>query len=366
MKILHFAPGLRHGGAAQLAADLACALQEKEVQNLLVAPDEARRLIGPRVNFRPYKPLPLPGKWSSILSLRRSIRKYQPQILQAYGCEAIGTAVAACRPLPPGSRPRVVGALTGYPQRQESISTAVQEACAAITTISRSLHLELAKLRPTLANRATAIPYGVDETLCHPGYRPGAEKNRQWQQRYPELKDSYLLCLPGPISAAHGTADIVPILSTLRHQDIPAHAIIAGDTAAADPEYLADLRRRLRAAGLDMHVTWAGACPDMRDVLCLCDVTLTLTARPAAYDRPILEALALGRPVVGYMQGAAGEYLEAFNPEGALPVGNIDAAADVLSQWYGNPPEGAARVPAPYRLYKDTAQSYLTLYNTLL
>ena len=366
MKILHFAPFLQAGGASQLAVDLAYALQAHEVKSMLLSP--VCELISPLVSTQlrhfNYRPYPLPGDMGSVLKLHRIISEQKPDIVQAYGYEAVAIAVRACKKMPAGKCPRIVAALTGYPTEQEQQSIQRLSACAATTVVSKHLRVTLTKLMPTL-EKLWVIPYGVNETLCHPGYAPTEEAREQWRRMHPELIGRFVVCLPGPISAIHGTASIVPIMAALLSQDIPVHTLIAGHTGEADPTYLSNLRRQLRASGLDSHVTWLGASADMRDVLCLSDVVLSLHQSPAAYDRPILEALSLGRPVAGYDHGAISEYLEAFNPVGALPEGDEDAAADVLSQWHSYPPDLDEAVPYPYRL-SDTAANYYELYTNLL
>lgn len=366
MKILHFAPQLQIGGATQLAADLVYALQAYEVQSLLLRPpcEQVAPLAGAQLRQFVYRPYPLLGRIGSVIKLRRMIRTHAPKIVQTYGYEAAATAVHACKGLPEGSRPRIVAALLGYPTAQERRLLPLLGSCDAITMISKHLRTELKKAVSTLI-KSWVIPYGVNETLCYPGYTPSAETRAEWQQRHPELKDRFVICLPGPISAAHGTAGIIPIMTSLLSQDIPAHMLIAGNTKAAIPAFLNTLHRQLRSAGLEQRVTWLGAPPNMRDVYCMSDAVLSLNKLPAAYDRPILEALALGRPVAGYDHGVIGEYLGTFNPIGALPPGDEDAAADVLSQWYSYPPEPDSGVSYPYRL-SDTAANYYELYLTLI
>ena len=58
------------------------------------------------------------------------------------------------------------------------------------------------------------------------------------------------------------------------------------------------------------------------------------------------------------------EYLEAMQPMGVLPVGDVDSATDLLSQWYNAPPDPPEEVPYPYKL-SDTAKKYYELYTNI-
>lgn len=366
MKVLHFAPTLQPGAATQLAADLAYALQLFDVQSFLVTSKDNSDIIpiSDRLRFIPMSRSLIPGESGSILKLRSIISNTQPDVIQAYGCEAVSLAAKALKRVSgEGKKPLLVATLTGYPGDAAFLRSAELADCAAITCVSKCLRQYVSEARPTLEN-LWHIPYGVNDTLCCPSYTSPDSWQAEWQLSYPKLKDRFVICVPGAISSAHGTAAIVPVLSTLLQQDIPAHAIIAGDRACADAEFLATLMRRIRAAGLDSLITWIDKPTHLRDIMCSCHAVVSLADEPLAYDRPILEALSLGKPVTGYAHGVTGEYLETFQPVGLVPVRDYDAIADVLSQWYYAPPDPLVSVPYPYRL-SDTAKSFFDLYNSL-
>lgn len=364
MNILHFAPTMQLGSATQLAADLAYALQVYEdVNNLLVSPAAAAVEKGPRLRHVAWRPYPVPGAWGQVLKLRGMISARRPDIVQAYGFEAITTAAKACRLVPAAHRPKLVGALTGYPPTPEALQAHELQSCAAITVISRHLRVHLKNANHALI-KSWVIPYGVNEALCYPAYRSPQEWQQRWLAERPELRDRFVVCVPGPISPTHGTADIVPIAATLQQQDIPAHMLLTGDPKLAAPSFMTNLRRRIRSSGMEPYISWVSDARALRDIMCSCHAVINLATSPEAYNRPMLEALALGRPVVGYDHGVAGEYLEAFQPVGTVPVGDFDAVADVLSQWHSYPPDPVESIPYPYRL-SDTAKSYYDLYTSL-
>jgi glycosyltransferase involved in cell wall biosynthesis len=49
-------------------------------------------------------------------------------------------------------------------------------------------------------------------------------------------------------------------------------------------------------------------------------MVLSLSQQPESFGRTVLEALALGRAVVGYDHGGVGEILADLNPRGRTPV----------------------------------------------
>jgi len=66
---------------------------------------------------------------------------------------------------------------------------------------------------------------------------------------------------------------------------------------------------------------------DVREVLAPSALVLQLSSKAEAFGRTVLEALSLGRPVLGFDHGGVGEQLRQFFPEGAVPVGDMTRLA---------------------------------------
>ena len=365
LKILHVAPHLRAGGTMQMAADLACALRQRgDSHNIVLSPanELVSKLLTAGVEHRLCRIPNLLNGLAELHRLRGLVRSLRPHIIQVYGTVAAIFASAACSGLKE-EKPRIVGVLTAYPRTGCSL---FRKSCDAVVTISK--HLRQESLKSCFKHHRKdlqLIPYGVNEKQCFPAFPFTADKKEQWRTSQPEARNRLTLCIPGAISSLHGLEDLIPILSTLLHQGIPTHAFIAGDSRKADPLYTEQLKNKFAAANLTDHISWIGARPDLREVLCACDITLSLTRRPATYDRPVLEALALGRPVLGYDHGVVGELLEAFLPEGRVAPGDAAAMADTIIQWHTYRPSTLTELPAPYRI-SDTAESFMQLYRSLL
>lgn len=365
MKILHFSPHLKSAGLNRLAADLACALQELNTQNLVLAPPcelvSRMQELGVR-HARCSNPnllTALRGK----SKLKALIREFEPDILQVYSREAAWIAGLSCRKLQ--KKPHIVGVMTGYPLA--GFANIGLNYCDCFTCVSKHLrnvlgdHSELFRKQ----KQPWIIPYGVNHNLCFPDYKPSQNWMEQWNLASPGREDAYTLCIPGAISPLHGLEDLVPLMQQLLKNGIPAHAYIAGDVRLSTPGYVEHLRNLFSQAQIESRISWIGARTDMRDVMATCSITLSLAHEPATHDHTILEALALGRPVAGYDHGSVGELLSSFLPEGRIPVSDPAAMADVLTQWYTYPPVMPGTIPYPYRI-SDTARSYRELYQYLM
>lgn len=366
MNILHYSPGLRPGSISQLAADLAAGLQDTGFSNTVVSP--ANELVGAltsaRVEHRPARShISLFSVRGVLKRLRCYMQEQESHIIFAYGPHATRLALLALRSSSKHLRPKLVSVLTGFPQNL--MRTRSLPHCNAVVAISRFLRKEISRLYTLPDNCGVwSIPYGVHEEHCHPGYRPTDAWLEQWQNSYPHDSETLRLCVPCPITPIHGLHLLPDLIQTLRQQGISPHIYIAGDTGSGNRRHQDKLRQQFEETGVEQYITWLGLRRDLRDVLCCCHMTLSLALVPASHDRAILEALALGRPVIGFDHGAVGEMLSSFLPEGRVQPCNIEAMADTITQWMALRPDTITTLPYPYR-FRDTVRSFADLCSML-
>lgn len=366
LRILHVSPNLKSGGTSQLCADTACALQQLGCTNLVASPanELVSRMRAAGVEHRLCRKPTLLNTFAETRKLRGIIERFTPDVVQVYSAPAAFVAAEAIKHLRTGKQPLLVGNIASG--AVNGFSARLWKKCAGFITISRTLREFLQKGRLKHRKKDIAlIPYGVNEQLCHPGFSLSPYKWEQWRSTHPESAEKLTLCIPGAISPLHGLEDLIPILTALLLQGIAVHAYIAGDSRKADPAYTELLKKKFAVSNLSEHISWIGARPDLREVLCACDITLSLCKQPATCNRPVLEALSLGRPVIGYDHGVVGELLESFLPEGAVAPGDTAAVADIIAQWNTYRPQTISKIPYPYRL-TDTAESTLKLYRMSL
>ncbi|MDD6814529.1 MAG: glycosyltransferase family 4 protein [Akkermansia muciniphila] len=363
MKLIHVCTSADFSGVRRFPVDLACRLQAAGASCYLMAPshDCERPLreagvVSVQVSMR--------GGWGWLAAARRlreGIRKVRPDVIQVYDTRGAWTARLACLGMRAAQCPAVVAALPGF-RFGGCMARAALRSCRAIAVISGYLRsrLEQSGMIPS-GKSVSVIPYGVDEKLVYPGYTPSQNWQLCWKRAQSPAAGELSLCLPAPISPAYGAEQLVPVLCHLRDKGVRARVYLVGDTSRARPAYLEYLRQMFAKAGLDENIAWPGARTDLRDILATCRVTLSLAREPMAYNRAVLEALALGRPVVGFAVGAVGEYLDSFYPAGRVQPGDTGEFAQVLLRCCSSPAPSLASIPYPYTL-SNTAQSFLELY----
>lgn len=366
MKVMHLLPSLSSGGVEQVVLELCEGLSAAGVENVVVSAGgnmvASVEAVGARHISRPI------GRKSLLTLLQvgrtaRLIREEKPDVLHLHSRVPAWVGHLACRRLPEAERPRIVSSFHGF--HSVNFYSAIMAKGDKVIAVSRCMREHILKnYTQSAADNIVVIPNSVDASRFNPEYKPTEEWLQKWYADYPELKGKYTLCLPGRITRLKGAPHLGPILKHLRGKGIPAHAVIVGETKKGKEAYRDEVNNGFAAEGVADYVTWTGHRRDLADVLCACDVTLSLTLQPESFGKTTLEALALGRPVAGYEHGGVGEQLEQFLPAGMVPACDPQAMARLLEQWYGHLPIPHTPVPAPYRR-EDMIKAHLSLYNEI-
>lgn len=366
MKVMHLLPSLSSGGVEQVVLELCEGLCAAGVENVVVS---AGGSMVPAIEATGARHITRPIGKKSLLTLlqvgrtARLIREEKPDILHLHSRVPAWVGHLACRRIPAAERPAIVSTFHGF--HSVNAYSGIMAKGDRIIAVSRCMREHILENYPsTPAGSIVVIPNSVDSEKFNPDYRPSAEWLEKWYADYPELKDKFTLCLPGRITRLKGAPHLGPILKQLRSKGIPAHAVIVGETKKGKEAYRDEVQNGFVAEGVADHITWTGHRRDLADVLCACDVTLSLTLQPESFGKTTLEALSLGRPVAGYEHGGVGEQLEQFLPEGMIPTGDTTAMADLLEKWYTERPTPLSPVPAPYRR-TDMIQAHIALYTAV-
>lgn len=366
MKIMHLLPSLSSGGVEQVVLELCQGLCAAGVENIVVSAGgpmvAAVEAAGARHITRPI------GKKSlftlmEVGKMAKLLRKERPDVLHMHSRVPAWVGYLAVKRLPKSERPAVVTSFHGF--HSVNRYSAIMAAGDRTIAVSECMKQHIIDNYPkTPVDSIVVIPNSVDVLENYPEYKPTEEWYAKWKADYPELEGKYTLCLPGRITRLKGATHLPPILKDLQQRGIPAHAVIVGETKKGKEAFKEEVQQTFIDAGLADSVTWTGHRRDLRDVLCACDITLSLTLQPESFGKTTLDALALGRPVAGYEHGGVGEQLNVFLPEGKVPTGDTAAMANRLAEWYTLRPVPALPVPAPYRR-ADMIGAHLDLYREL-
>jgi glycosyltransferase involved in cell wall biosynthesis len=146
----------------------------------------------------------------------------------------------------------------------------------------------------------------------------------------------------GNVQAWKGQDVLVEAMARVARSHPDTRCLIVGGVHRAGSAYAAELRSRIAELGLSEHVRFAGFRDDVPDVLQALDVVVHASVRPEPFGRVILEAMALGRPVVASDAGGVPELIEHERTGLLAPPGDAGALAACLERILSGPEEAAA------------------------
>jgi glycosyltransferase involved in cell wall biosynthesis len=152
------------------------------------------------------------------------------------------------------------------------------------------------------ADRLRTIPRGVDLDLFDPLRVTGARMAslaHQW--RVPD--GAPVVMLPGRLTRWKGGLDFVTAIAALRRRDI--FCLMVG--AEQRPGFRRELEAAIARNGLNEQFRVVEDCGDMPAAYMLADVVVSASTDPEGFGRVIVEAQAMGRPVVATDHGGARE-----------------------------------------------------------
>lgn len=273
----------------------------------------------------------------------------------------------AWRGMPPGSRPRYVTTVHGMHSvsRYSAIMATGERVVAVSDTVHDYIrqhysgahwpHCDMAKV--------VTIHRGVAPAEFPWQYRPPAQWLADFRAQWPQLAGRRLLVLPGRMTRLKGHHDFIAVIAALLAQGHDVAGLVVGGDDPKRPAYAREVRDRVQAAGLADRIVFLGHRSDMRELYAVADAVLTLSNKPESFGRTVLEALALGRPVVGYAHGGVAEILAALFPFGAVPVGDRDAVTARLGALLAG--QAPAVRPNERFLLADMQARTLALYEEL-
>jgi glycosyltransferase involved in cell wall biosynthesis len=172
------------------------------------------------------------------------------------------------------------------------------------------------------------IPRGIDLRRFDPA-RVSAERvtrlAREWR-----LSDGVpVVLLPGRLSRWKGHLVLIDALAALGRTDICC-VIVGAEQGRTG--YRRELEARVRERGLDAVVRLAEHCDDMPAAYWLADVVVSASTDPEAFGRIVVEAQAMGRPVVATRHGGAGETVRDGETGWLVPPADVAALAQALAR----------------------------------
>lgn len=339
MKVLQVLPELNAGGVERGTLELAAYLSAHGHQSLVLS--GGGRLV-PELEAKGTRHITLPvGKKSPatlllIGKIRQLLESERPDILHLRSRVPAWLLWLAWRKLPADTRPMLVTTVHGF----YSVSRWSEIMCCGdgVICVSESIRDYVVHNYPkTPTERLRVVPRGVDPTVYPFGFQPTESWRNAFDKEFPQTRSKRLITLPGRLTRLKGHQDFFQIFTQLA-DDPSLHGLIVGGAHPRKQDYHRELLSKLSEAGLSERITFTGNRSDLREILSISALVLSLTRQPESFGRTTLEALSLGIPTAGYALGGVEEQLRILYPQGLLPPLDPGNSVPLIRNLLKSPP----------------------------
>ena len=325
--VLHLVSRLDGGGGSRLAIDLSTGLVESGGRALIAYDGEAsstyeltRHKITPVAEALTSRN-PLSG-YTVTRRLAQVIRDQKVDLVHAQNATLAAVGEAAARK----AGAKMIATFCDGPGEVATLSKKTRTALLNsdhVLTLSYLTANLLSDALPELRERLSVVPYGVDLSRFDP-QRVTPQRMIQMAQTWRLPDDKPVIMLPARYVPQKGHALLLEALTELK--DIELRCIMVGPTSDGGA-YRDQLEKLVKMMGLEDRVMLADECRDMPAALMLADLLVAPYLTPSTYNRVVIEAQALGRPLVASDYPCARELVEGSSMAWLVPPNDAQALA---------------------------------------
>lgn len=233
-----------------------------------------------------------------------------------------------------------------------------------VICVSRTVRDYLLQHYPqTDPEKLLVIPRGID-TRQFPRV-PVVDRalRLKFAEQHPQLGgDGPLLLLPGRGTRLKGHVDALRLLAAMAGKGSDARLWLPGSREAGREDYIAEMEAEAVRLGIGHAVAFTAATSRIAEAYAASDLVLQLSRKPESFGRTVIEALSVGRPVLGWAHGGVGELLAELQPAGAVAPFDENALVTTAQALLTHPPSPLATMPYTLRAMQDAT---LALYQEL-
>jgi glycosyltransferase involved in cell wall biosynthesis len=203
--------------------------------------------------------------------------------------------------------------------------------------------------------RLRVIPRGVDTEIFDPA-RVGGDRVHRLAEAWRVPAGARVVMLPARLTRWKGAAVLLEAAGRFAAREDVFCVLVGSDQGRE--AYAAALVAQAEQLGFGSRLRLAGHCDDMPAALMLADVVVSASLKPEPFGRVVIEAQAMGRPVVAFAHGGAAETVQDEITGLLVPPGDAAALARAILRALDMAAEARAE------LARRTREAVLTHYTT--
>ena len=356
LAVIQLLPALEAGGVERSTLEIAEALVAGGHRAIVVS--KGGRLL-PQLKALGAEHVELDIGAKSPLTLRHAfaMRKLfaesKADIVHARSRLPAWLAWFALRGMPESTRPCF--ATTAHGLNSPSRYSAIMARGERVICVSNSVRDYLREHYPQVdPAKLVVIPRGIDPARFPRTPWPDRDARERIAAQFPQLGGNEpLLLLPGRGTRLKGHADALQLLARLRGDGLDARLWMPGAREAGREAYIAELEALMQTLGIAGAIAITPPTDAIAAAYAASDLVLQLSRKPEAFGRTVVEALSVGRAVLGWEHGGVGELLRELQPSGAVAPFDNDALATRARELLAQPPSPPANIPYTLRAMQE-------------
>ena len=187
-------------------------------------------------------------------------------------------------------------------------------------------------------DRLRLIPRGVDTGVFDP-QAVGGDRVHRLAEAWRVPTGAKVVMLPARVTRWKGAEALLQAAGLLGRPDV--FWVLVGSDQGRET-YTASLTKLATKRGVLETLRLAGHCDDMPAAMLLADVVVNASLKPEPFGRNVIEAQAMGRPVVAFHHGGAAETIAESQTGFLVPPGDVPALSAAIGRALDLPDEERA------------------------
>lgn len=365
LTVVQILPALNSGGVERGTCDFARALVAAGHRSVVISNggtmvDALEKEGTQHIAFPVHK-----KSLSSLLkvrALRRLLLQLDADVIHVRSRIPAWMTWLALKKIPTANRPALISTFHGL--YSVSRYSAIMGCGDQVIAISECVRDYICTHYPTVdPERITIIHRGVDTEQFHGGNKPDEPWLKSFYSAHPQLEGRPMILMPGRLTRWKGQLEFIDLIDDLTQRGSECVGAIVGGAQPGKENYEQELRQLVNRRGLQDRVVFLGHRSDIANIYTQSQVVCNLSQHAEPFGRTVIEALALGIPVVSYDYGGPAESLRACFPEGLVTLNDRSALADKVESLLCARPEItlAESFTLPYQ-----SQATLSVYHKAL
>ena len=369
LKVLQVLPALNSGGVERGTVDFARFLVNQGIESLVMS--SGGRLVqqleqegSTHIPFPIHKKSPL--SFLKVPALRRCLLTLNADVIHVRSRMPAWLIWQALKHWLPAKRPVLISTFHGL--YSVSFYSAIMGCGDQVIAISECVRDYITGNYPKIdPNKIQVIHRGVDKQQFNPQIQLNPQWCEQFYQQFPHARNKNLILMPGRLSSWKGQEEFIDLMVLLKKNGESVYGLLVGEATPGKESYAAQLRKTVKQRELSEYIGFAGHRDDMAQLYKLAKVVLNLSQHAEPFGRTVIEALAVGTPVVAYNAGGPAESLRACLPDGLVERGDMDELVNKVSAMIASPPSFSLSesFTLPYQASATLDVYYLALANRL-